>query len=127
MFKALSPNILVADVEKTVEFYSLLGFEKVAQVPEQGKAQWAMLKEDQVTLMIQDKKSAEADLPLRFTNGQNGGVLLYMDVENVEEIRNKLNGKAFVIKDIHTTFYGTNELVVADPDQYVLIFAEDKK
>jgi len=127
MFKALSPNILVSDVEKSIAFYSMLGFEKLAQVPDQGKAQWAMLKEGQVTLMIQDKKSAEADLPLRFTNGQNAGVLLYLDVENVEEIRALLNGKAFVIKDIHTTFHGTIELVVSDPDQYVLIFAEDKK
>ena len=127
MFKALSPNILVADVEQSVAFYALLGFEKVTQMPEQGKPQWAMITADEVTIMLEDKKSAEGDLPFRYTNGQNAGVLLYIDVEDVEEIRAKIDGKALIVKDIHSTFYGTNELIVADPDQFLLIFAEDKK
>jgi hypothetical protein len=127
MFKALSPNILVSDVEQSIAFYSLLGFEKLTQVPEHGKPQWAMLKANEVNIMIQDKKSAEGDLPFRYTNGQNAGILLYMDVENVEELRTKIDGKALIIKDIHSTFYGTNELIIADPDNYLLIFAEDKK
>lgn len=127
MFKALTPNLLVADVDQSVEFYQNLGFEKIAQVPEQGKPQWAMVKRDEVSLMLQDKKSAETDLPFRYTNGQNAGALLYFDVEDVEEIKSLINGKALVVKDIHSTFYGTNELMVADPDHYLLIFAEDKK
>jgi len=127
MFKALSPTILVSDVEQSVAFYTLLGFEKLSQVPEHGKAQWAILKADEVSIMIQDKKSAEGDLPFRYTNGQNAGVLLYIDVENVEELRIKMDGKALIVKEIHSTFYGTNELIIADPDHYLLIFAEDKK
>ena len=127
MFKALTPNLLVADVDQSVEFYQNLGFEKIAQVPEHGKPQWAMVKRDEVSLMLQDKKSAETDLPFRYTNGQNAGALLYFDVEDVEEIKSLINGKALVVKDIHSTFYGTNELMVADPDHYLLIFAEDKK
>jgi catechol 2,3-dioxygenase-like lactoylglutathione lyase family enzyme len=127
MFKALTPNILVADVEETVSFYTHLGFEKIAQVPEHGKPQWAMIKAGEISIMIQDKKSAESDLPFRYTNGQNGGVLLYMDVEDLEKMRTRIVGKALIIKDIHSTFYGTNELIIADPDHYLLIFAEDKK
>lgn len=127
MFKALTPNLLVADVDQSADFYQLLGFEKIAQVPEQGKPQWAMVKRDEVALMLQDKKSAETDLPFRYTNGQNAGALLYFDVQDVEEIKSRLNGKVLVVKDIHSTFYGTNELMVADPDHYLLIFAEDKK
>lgn len=127
MFKALTPNLLVADVDQSTDFYQLLGFEKIAQVPEQGKPQWAMVKRDEVTIMLQDKKSAETDLPFRYTNGQNAGALLYFDVKDVEEIKSLLNGKVLVVKDIHSTFYGTNELMVADPDHYLLIFAEDKK
>ena len=127
MFKALSPTILVSDVEQSVAFYTLLGFEKLSQVPEHGKAQRAILKADEVSIMIQDKKSAEGDLPFRYTNGQNAGVLLYIDVENVEELRIKMDGKALIVKEIHSTFYGTNELIIADPDHYLIIFAEDKK
>ena len=127
MFKALSPNILVSDVEQSISFYSILGFEKIAQVPDHGKPQWAMLKGGGVSIMLQDKKSAESDLPFRYTNGQNAGVLLYFDVENVDDIRSKIDGKALIIKEIHSTFYGTNELIIADPDHFLLIFAEDKK
>jgi uncharacterized glyoxalase superfamily protein PhnB len=127
MFKALSPNLLVADVEQSIAFYEILGFEKVIQMPDQGKPQWAMIREGEATLMLQEKKSAELDLPFRYTNGQNAGALLYFDVDDVEEIRSRLDGKALVVKEIHSTFYGTNEFMVADPDHFLLIFAEDKK
>lgn len=127
MFKALTPNLLVEDVGRSLEFYAHLGFEKIVQVPEQGKPQWAMIQKDGVSLMLQEKKSAELDLPFRYTHGQNAGALLYFDVENVEEIRSMILGKALIIKEIHSTFYGTNELLIADPDHFLLIFAEDKK
>lgn len=127
MFKALTPNLLVEDVARSVEFYGWLGFEKITQVPEQGKPQWALIQKNEVSLMLQEKKSAELDLPFRYTNGQNSGCLLYFDVEDVEEIRSLILGKALIIKEIHSTFYGTNELLIADPDHFLLIFAEDKK
>ena len=127
MFKALTPNLLVADVEVSCDFYKILGFEKLAQVPEQGKPQWALIKRDDVSVMLQEKRSAEMDLPFRYTNGQNAGALLYFDVEDVEEIRNSIAGKALIVKEIHSTFYGTNELIIADPDHFLLIFAQDKK
>jgi len=127
MFKALTPNLLVVDIETSAAFYQQLGFEKIAQVPEQGKPQWAMLQKDEVSIMLQEKRSAELDLPFRYTNGQNAGALLYFDVENVEEIRSLIAGKALIIKEIHSTFYGTNELIISDPDHFLLIFAEDKK
>ena len=127
MFNSLTPNLLVEDVSRSLEFYGWLGFEMIAQVPEQGKPQWCMLQKDAVSLMIQEKKSAELDLPFRYTNGQNAGTLLYFDVKDVEEIRSLILGKALIIKEIHSTFYGTNELLIADPDHYLLIFAEDNK
>lgn len=127
MFKALTPNLLVADVEASIEFYQLLGFEKLVQVPENGKPQWAMIQKDAVSIMLQEKRSAEMDLPFRYTNGQNAGALLYFDVENVEEVRSLISGKALIIKEIHSTFYGTNEFIISDPDHFLLIFAEDKK
>jgi hypothetical protein len=127
MFKALSPNLLVEDVEKSIEFYQMLGFEKLAQVPENGKPQWAMVKGGEVTIMLQDKKSAQFDLPFRFTQGQNAGAFLYIDVENLEELRQKLDGKAIILKEIFSTFYGTHEFIISDPDHFVLIFAQDVK
>jgi predicted lactoylglutathione lyase len=127
MFNALSPNLLVEDVEKSLEFYQILGFEKIARIPENGKAQWAMLKGGEVSIMLQEKKSAQFDLPFRFTQGQNAGAFLYIDVENLEELRSQIDGKAIVLKDIFSTFYGTHEFIISDPDHFVLIFAQDVK
>lgn len=129
MFKALSPNILVADVEKSIAFYEMLGFVKIAQVPEQGKPQWAMVQADQVTIMIQEKASvdAESGIPYPWIQAASSGVFLYIDVEDLEALRTTIDGKTPILKDIHSTFYGTHEMVVADPDQYILIFAEDQK
>lgn len=127
MFTAISPNLLVADVEQSLAFYALLGFQEMARVPEQGRPQFAIVREGAVSLMLQDKKSAATDLPFPFAQAAPAGVLLYMDVENVEEVRSRINGKARIVKDIHSTFYGTHELVIADPDQFLLVFAEDIK
>jgi hypothetical protein len=127
MFKALTPNLLVSDVPNSIAFYGHLGFEKVSQVPEQGKPQWAMIRRDGVNLMLQEKRAAESDLPFRYTNGQNAGALLYFDVANVEEVRSMIAGKALIVKEIHSTFYGTNELIISDPDHFLIIFAEDVK
>lgn len=40
---SISPNIFVKDINETIKYYKLLGFEVAMTVPEQGDAIWAMM------------------------------------------------------------------------------------
>jgi hypothetical protein len=127
MFKTLSPNSLVTNIEASVAIYKLLGFKKPVQMPETGKPDRVILKDDEVALLLQDKPSAESNLPSWYTNRQSAGAQLYFDLEHMEELPSCIDGNALFMKEIHTAFYGTNKFMIVDPDHFLLIFAEDKK
>ena len=58
--ESLSPNVIVDDVNSTVEYYSsTLGFNLIASVPESGSYNWAMMMRDGVTIMFQSLKSIQ--------------------------------------------------------------------
>lgn len=50
--ESLSPNLVVADVNRSVDFYTgKLGFPKIASVPEIGELNWVMVMRDGVTVI----------------------------------------------------------------------------
>ncbi len=52
-FESLSPNLIVSDVNRSVEFYvGLLGFTQLASVPDSGIFSWAMVQRGPVTVMF---------------------------------------------------------------------------
>ncbi len=126
-FKALTINLMVSDVQRSADFYALLfGFEAGLTLPGDDGLVFAMIKRDEVTIMLQSMKSFAEGLP-QYTNTPIGGtVLLYIDVEDVNAVYEKahINGAEIVV-DMHKTFYGTKEFTVKDCDGYLLSFAED--
>lgn len=57
-FESLSPNLIVANVNRSVQFYAdVFGFTLVASVPDSGSLNWAMVQRESVTIMFQDRKS----------------------------------------------------------------------
>lgn len=62
--KKLTPNLMVENVNKTVEFYKdILGFETVMTVPEEGVFNWAMMKNGNVEIMFQTKENLVKEIP----------------------------------------------------------------
>ncbi len=123
MFQKLTPNLLVTDVAQTANFYqSVLGFAIVATVPETAPFNWAMIQRQEVTLMLQARATEE----LAVLKDQPGGgaLTLYIDVVNVQELLDDLRGKTPILADLYTTFYGTTEFVIQDPNGFVLVFAQ---
>jgi len=56
--KSLTPNLMVNDVEETIEYYTdILGFTLLMTVPETGKLDWAMVKRNDVVIMFQSSKN----------------------------------------------------------------------
>ena len=58
---SLSPNLMVNDVNQTLDFYvNTLGFKKVMTVPDSGNLVWAMVQSGTVTFMFQEKNNIKS-------------------------------------------------------------------
>jgi len=126
---SLTPNLMVNDVEETVEYYTdMLGFTLLMTVPETGKLDWAMVKRNDVVLMFQTKKSLASDLPRMAGEKPGGGLTFYIKVDRITEIHEELfNNEVEIISELESTFYNTIEFSVVDVNGYVLTFSEEQK
>ncbi len=127
-FESLSPNLITADVNKTVEYYTkTLGFRLIASVPETGIYNWAMVMRDGITMMFQLLSSLKEDLPeLKFNSNGSLGTF-YIKVRGLDSLYESLKDKAEIAVDLRSTFYGAREFAIKDLDGYFLMFAEDAK
>tara|TARA_B110000459_G_C16618583_1_gene500291 strand:- start:3084 stop:3476 length:393 start_codon:yes stop_codon:yes gene_type:complete len=126
---SLTPNLMVKDVEETVEYYTdVLGFTLLMTVPEIGKLDWAMVKRNDVVLMFQTKKSLTSGLPRMAGEKPGGGLTFYIKVDRITEIHEELfNNEVEIISDLESTFYNTIEFSVVDVNGYILTFSEEQE
>jgi len=125
---SLTPNLMVNDVEETVEYYTdVLGFTLLMTVPETGKLDWAMVKRNDVVLMFQTKKSLTSGIPRMAGEKPGGGLTFFIKVDRITEIHEELfNNEVEIISDLESTFYNTIEFSVVDVNGYVLTFSEEQ-
>ena len=63
-YQNLTPNLMVADVAKTIEYYEkVLGFETIMSVPCDEKLVFAVVQSNNIMLMFQDEQSLKAEYP----------------------------------------------------------------
>lgn len=132
----LTPNLMVEDVNRTVEFYhDVLGFEFVMGVIEElqeiltsyqqdRSLDYAMMKCGNVEIMFQAEKSLARALPVLKGREIGGTLTLYMELDDVSDLYTRVKDTVAVVKDLHTTFYGMQELYIEDCNGYILTFAE---
>ncbi|HNP24202.1 MAG TPA: VOC family protein [Panacibacter sp.] len=122
---SLTPNIFVKDMNATIAFYQLLGFNVVMSVPGEGDFVWAMMVCGNVSMMFQTFESLAEELPeIRRTDG--GSLLLYIKIKNIRTFFDTIKEKVNVLKGLEKTFYGATEFSITDNNGYVLTFAEDE-
>ncbi|WP_461051498.1 VOC family protein [Spirosoma arcticum] len=126
--KSLSPNLMVKNVQETVDFYQdLLNVTVVSSVPsDKGDEllQWAMVQTGGVTLMFQEETNLKAEYPTLKTQSVGGGLTLYLTVTDVEGFYERAKKVATIIREPHKTFYGATEFAVQDNNGYILTFSE---
>lgn len=128
MLNSLTPNLMVNDVEETIEYYTdILGFTLLRTVPEQGKLDWAMVKQNDVLMMFQSAKSLKNSLPRLKGEKPGGGLTFYIKVDDITQLHAQLteNG-AEIISELDKTFYDTLEFSIVDVNGYVLTFSEEQ-
>jgi lactoylglutathione lyase len=125
MLTKMTPNLMVEDVNETIEFYrGMLGFEVLATVPEQGALDWALAKRDDIQLMFQSRTSLTGDLPALDGKEIGGTLSLYTEVTDVDDLYHRLHGKVDIVQDLHTTFYHTKEFTFRDCNGYFVAFSQ---
>ncbi len=121
----LTPVMIVDSVEAGLDFWvSRLGFVVENQVPgPDGKLVFASAKKDAVEVMYQTRASVVADMPAVANQLDGHSIVLFLTVENLDEIEKALVG-APVLKARHTTFYGSSEIYVREPGGNTVGFAQ---
>ena len=126
MLKKLTPNLIVKDVNATVKWYQdILGcFEVTLTDPDKGKLEWALMSCEDVDIMFQSKDSIVKSLGELADNRNGGNSVIYLEVEYLKGLRQRVKEKVKIVKDIHMTPYGIKEFIIKDCNGFILVFAE---
>ena len=124
-FKKLTPNLLVANVERSLGFYvDMLGFERGMTVPDQSPFVFASVTNGAVEIFFNDAAAAIKEYPAFAGKPIGATGTLYIEVEGVDALHDRLKTSVRIVMPILTQFYGVREFAFEDPDGYVITFAE---
>jgi catechol 2,3-dioxygenase-like lactoylglutathione lyase family enzyme len=127
-FSKLTPNLLVADVERSLAFYTdVLGFERAFTVPEQPPFVFGSVVSGPIEIFFNERETAAKEYP-GFA-GRPLGISGTMFIElqgsgHIERLHDRLKPTVPIVMNLVTQWYGTKEFAIADPDGYVITFAE---
>ena len=125
MLKKLTPNMMVEDVRNTLLFYQdILNFRVVMTLPESAPFDFAIVQRDGVELMFQSRQSLSENVPILAGSAIGASQTFYIEVDGINELYQQLRDKVEIVVDLHTTFYGTQELYFRDINGYILSFSE---
>jgi len=125
--KSLTPVLIVEAVEPCAQFWiDKLGFTKPTEVPgDDGKLVFVILQKDGVEIMYQTRASVIAETPDQAGDLQGHSIALFITVPSMgdlDEVERAVRG-APVVKNRHTTFYGSTEFYIREPGGNVVGFA----
>ncbi len=122
MYEAVTTNIMVKNVKKTIAFYEeKLGFQKVLSVPESGDVlNFAILVKDKISIMLQEQHNLIAEYPALNTEEIKPTFTLFITVSDVAALYEELKDKVTLAKELHKTFYGKDEFAVFDNNGNIL-------
>jgi uncharacterized glyoxalase superfamily protein PhnB len=125
MFKKITPVLFVEALEPVLPFWDALGFTHAVEVPQGDRLGFVILERDGVEVMYQTRESVEHDEP-RVLQGSlpAGATMLYIEVEDVDEIAGRFPAGTDVVNARRTTPYGATETIVRDPAGHVIAFGQ---
>ncbi len=119
--KKLTPILAVAAIEPCLSFWTdRFGLATVVTVPHGDRIGFAMLVGDGIEIMYQTHDSITADQGTPSTYGKTA---LYLEVEDLDAVIARLDPASIVIPR-RTTFYGADEIYVAEPGGHIVGFAK---
>ncbi len=127
--KTVKPNLTVADMARSLAFYrDVLGFVPVARIPEENPI-FAIMAAGDVEVHLDTRESLRQfgmDQPDLDGERRGTGVNLYFGVDDVDGLYQAVRaGGVAPVFDIRTMPYGVRQFTLADPDGYLLTFAQE--
>lgn len=124
-FTKLTPNLLVASVERSLAFYvDTLGFARGMTVPDESPFAFGSVTGGAVEIFFNEITGAVKEYP-GFAGKPIGCTgTLFIEVEGINALYDRLKGRVKIVMPLETKFYGMREFAIDDPDGYVITFAE---
>jgi len=126
-FSSLTPNLIVADVERSMAFYrDLLGFTVEQTVPDAPPLVFAIVRSGPVEVYLNAPGPAVEEYPA-FKDRPIGGTLtLFIRLTGIRAAYDALRARVNVVMPLEKKWYGVTEFACTDPDGYVITFAEQE-
>jgi uncharacterized glyoxalase superfamily protein PhnB len=124
-FKKLTPNLVVADVSRSLAFYvDVLGFTRAMTVPDEAPFVFASVSAGPIEIFFNDRAAAVAEYPVFADRPIGASATLFVEVEGIDALHARLDGAVAIVMPLVTQWYGLREFAIADPDGYLITFAE---
>ena len=124
-FKKLTPNLLVASVERSLAFYeSTLGFLRGMTVPDASPFVFGSVTSGAVEIFFNEANVAVKEYPAFGGKPIGATGTLFIEVDGVDALHDRLKPAVKIVMPIVTQFYGMREFAIEDPDGYIITFAE---
>jgi uncharacterized glyoxalase superfamily protein PhnB len=123
--KTLTPNLIVADVARSMAFYrDELGFTVEQTVPDAEPFVFAIVRSGEVRIYLNAPGPALDEYPTLKGRPLGGTLTLFIEVENIRGSYDELAGRVQIVMPLETKWYGVTEFAFLDPDGYVITFAQ---
>jgi uncharacterized glyoxalase superfamily protein PhnB len=117
------PELGVVDMDRSIDFYNRLGFEKTMDgtVDEKG-LQWCAMQLGDSSVWLQ---RLDVDPDFRADVPVGNGVTIYLRVDDVDASYERVRHAGFqmnVVAELESHWYGLREFKMCDPDGYTWTF-----
>ena len=124
-FTKLTPNLLVANVERSLAFYvDTLGFERGMTVPEESPFVFASVTGGDVEIFFNDAGNAVKEYPGFGGKPIGATATMFIETNGVDALHERIRSTVTIVMPLESKFYGMREFAIEDPDGYVITFAE---
>jgi hypothetical protein len=122
--KKLTPVLMVEAIEPCLPLWTeRLGWAKTAEVPDGDALGFVILAKDGVELMYQTWSSVEKDIGHAPSRAVGTSVGLFVEVSDLNDVEQRLEGVPLVLPR-RRTFYGMDEIGVAEAGGHTVVFAQ---
>ena len=123
--KKLTPNLIVADVAKSLAWYrDVLGFQVMTTVPDAPPYVFAILQSGPVEVFLNAPEPAIAEYPAFKARPIGGTLTLFIEVADIAGAYASLKDRVTVVMPYEKKWYGVTEFAFTDPDGYIITFAQ---
>lgn len=122
--KKLTPVLMVDAIEPCLPLWiDKLGWTKTVEVPEGDKLGFVILAKDGVEVMYQTWVSVDKDVGRPMPRAKGTSVGLFIEVSDINAVEKQLAGVPIVLPR-RRTFYGMEEIGVAEAGGHTVVFAQ---